>query len=124
MFTYTEYQYLETKPIWVVYRNTDLTEGRGAELPVHSCAYPETALRLAKGTGVMGSNCDVKEEVALRHNGSWYVPGAIIPESEQDKNLRVKRESEEVKTKARDAVIEKAKAHLTEDEIKILRGEE
>lgn len=108
----------ETKAVWVVWTNTDLTEGRGWELPLHVAESPETASRLGRKGYVMGTDCHVTEEVAVKVNGKWLIPGCIAQESAEDKAARLKRE-------AREAAATRAKAAgLSEADIAALVGEQ
>ena len=43
----TDLTITDTKDVWVVYTNTDLTEGRGYQYPIHVCGSPATAERMA-----------------------------------------------------------------------------
>ena len=103
------------KPVWVVWQNTDLTEGRGWERVLHVCESKETALRLGRGRGVQGSNCNISEGLAYKIEGmlDWYVPGNIEPESQDDASRRILREE-------KDRVLAKARSVLTEEEISLL----
>lgn len=112
---FTEYQILETKPVWVANVNSDLTEGRGYTYPLYVCASYETAVRLGKGKNVMGSDANVEKEIAIKHEGKWYIPGIIIAESDRDKALRIKRE-------AKESALDKARQYLSEEEIEALKN--
>lgn len=112
---FTEYQILETKPVWVAYVNSDTTEGRGYNYPLYVCDSYETAVRLGKGRNVVGSDAEVREEMAIKHDGKWYIPGLIMAESDKDKALRIKRE-------AKESALEKARQYLSEEEIEALKG--
>lgn len=96
----------ESKDVWVVWTNTDLTEGCGVKYAKHYCTLGATAIRLAKGGYVQGLDCPVTMVKAyFMDNGSWYVPGAWInpgtPEdAEQEEILKAKREAERLKSHA------------------------
>jgi leucyl aminopeptidase len=47
--------------VWVVWSNTDLTEGRGREFAKHICRFETTAKRLASKSYVQGSDCPYEE---------------------------------------------------------------
>jgi hypothetical protein len=105
-----------TKPVWVAWTNTDLTEGRGWTYPLFVCESITTARRLGKGRSVQGSNCTITEELALFIEKMWYVPGVIQTESEEDKKKRLlEEEVKKVKRKAADL-------GLTEEEIALLKN--
>ena len=119
---------LSTMTGYVVWTNTDLTEGRGSEYPLAICETLSTAMRLAKGKYVMGSDCRVNEVTLYRTKLSergfyhWFGPVRIIEPSKEDLEkenfLREQKEKEE----ARKAILEKARAlGLTDEEIKVLQ---
>lgn len=89
--------------VWVAWTNTDRTEGRGWQVPLHVAESPETAARLGHKGSVMGCDCEVTKEIAVRVDGKWLVPGRIAPESREDVAAREKRE-------ARETAIAKARA--------------
>ncbi len=93
----------EIKKVWVAWTNTDCTEGRGRQYPLCVAESLETAKRLGKGGSVQGTDCHTTEGIAVKINGQWLVPGHITSESEEDKQLRWRRET-------REAAVEKAKA--------------
>lgn len=103
---------IETKDVWVAWTNTDLTEGRGYQIPLAVCDSEATAIRLGQKGYVMGSSCPVTKETAVRVNGSgWLVPGVIHPETKDDAK-------QNAALAARRSAIEKAKAAgLTDEEI-------
>ena len=110
-----EIQVDEAKDVWVAWTNTDLTEGRGYEYPLHIAETMETAQRLGAKGYVMGSPCRVTRSKAFRMGGQWFVPGRIESESKAD---AAKREARE----AREAVLERARAAgLSEDDLELLR---
>ena len=108
----------KTKPIWVAWTNTDLTEGRGWNIPLHIAESPETAARLGRKGSVMGSDCHVTQEIAVQIGGKWLAPaGRIHTETKEDTAARLKRE-------AREAAIGKAKASgLSDDDIAAMVGD-
>lgn len=106
----------EVKTVYVAWKNSDGTEGRG--FPVIHCVAetPETAFRMGKGHNVMGSPCEVKESLAVKINNQWLAPQTIYAESSEDKRKREQRE-------ARLSVRERAIAlGLTEDDLRLLEG--
>jgi hypothetical protein len=112
---YAVYRVEDVKPVWVVWQNTDLTEGKGWERVLHVCEGKETAERLGKGRNVQGTDCLVSEGLAYKIEGmlDWYIPGYIIPETHSDTAKRILREEKE-------RVLEKARGVLTEEEISLL----
>ena len=100
--------------IWVAWSNTDLTEGRGASVPIAVCECEATAIRLGKGHSVQGSNCPVTKHESKMHCGQLYGPVCVISPSVEDRK-------EQERLDKRVAAIEKArKAGLSEEEIAAL----
>lgn len=103
-----------TRDVWVVWQNTDLTEGRGYEVPIRVCATKATALRLAKKQGVMGSDASVSLFKAELIEGSWCAPVVIVEATKADQAAEESRIQFE-------SVLEKAKAlGLTPEELQII----
>lgn len=80
--------------IYGVFTNSDLTEGRGTEYPLHHCRLRATAVRLAKGQGVMGSDAKVKPIRVVNIDGVdfvqlWdiHVKGGTKEDQELEDNL-------------------------------------
>jgi len=103
--------------VYVAMTNTDLTEGRGWQIPLAVCEAESTAIRFAKKAYVMGTDAPVEAVGLLLHEGKWYAPISII---------RIHRPTQE-DTSAQKALnahreaLEKAKAAgLTEEDIKAL----
>lgn len=106
----------ETKNIYVVWTNTDLTEGRGHQIPIGYAESPTTAARLADKRGVMGSNAEVQRFEAIKHNGYWCAPVGIERPSEHDKVI-----DEANSRKA--AALEKARQlGLTDEDLEALQA--
>lgn len=107
----------DSKEVYSVWVNTDLTEGRGHQVPIAVCEIEATAIRLAKGRDVQGTNGNVHKMVAVRiNNGPWLAPVQIHAASKED------HVAQQAKNE-REAVLAKAKAAgLTDDEIAVLRG--
>jgi len=105
---------METRPVYVAWTNSDLTEGRGRSYPLCICESESTAIRLGAGKSVQGSNAYVTEEIAICHESKWYVPGMIQRPSKGDA-------AKDEMSASKNAVVEKARlAGLTEDDISIL----
>lgn len=112
----------ESMPVWVVWINTDLTEGRGHELPRHVCALEATARRKAHKAGVQGSNARISKETAYRvsEDGkvlrTWFAPVHLEPPSEED-------EAEQEKQDRRNEAIARAKGFgLSDGDIAAIQG--
>ena len=108
------YEISEVMDVFVVWTNTDCTEGRGYQYPIHVCQKRSTALRLSKRKGVQGSDADVTTGLAVKVNGSWLAGVRIErPTAEDDKLQAI--------IDAKDAVIAKmVAAGISDDEMKIL----
>lgn len=106
----------KSKSVWVVYTNTDCTEGRGYDFPLYVCESEAAAMRLAKRGYIQGSDAPVKECTAFMINGSWLAPVRIeVSTVEDDRNQIVINARKEALRKARDA-------GLSDDEIALLGG--
>lgn len=109
----------ETKTVWVAYTNTDLTEGRGRQVPLHICEMKVTAERLGKNGYVMGTQCPVEPMELVKLEGKWYAPRAAI-EVIQPSAADIAAQQ---LLDAREAVLAKAKAAgLSDEDIKTLRS--
>lgn len=107
---------LKTKPVFVVWTNSDLTEGRGRQIPISVCEHEATARRLCKRQGVQGSDATVQECEAIWHQGGWAAPVQIVPPSKEDIAAQERID-------AGKALIAKARAMgLSDDEIKQLKA--
>ena len=110
----TDLTITDTKDVWVVYTNTDLTEGRGYQYPIHFCGSPATAARMAIRKGVQGSDAHVHKEIAVKVRGSWLAPVDIIEPNDADRRA-------DALNAERLRVMDKARAAgLTDDEIRML----
>ncbi|UWH29727.1 hypothetical protein KW556_08655 [Aeromonas veronii] len=110
----TDITITDTKEVWVVYTNTDLTEGRGHEYPIHVCGSPATAARMATRKGVQGSDANVSKEIAVKVRGSWLAPVSIIEPNDADRRA-------DALNAERLRIMDKARAAgLTDDEIRML----
>ena len=104
----------KTREVYVAWTNTDLTEGRGAKCPLVVCESKETAEHLGKGCCVQGTDCRVTKEEAIVVGFHTYVPGLIVPDPEE---IKVAREKKNI----RDKVFEKARAlGLTEQDLQVI----
>ncbi len=105
----------ETREVYGVWTNTDLTEGRGFQIPIAFCDAKSTAIRLGEKKYVQGNDCPIDKTLAFRINNTWYVPGRIQGPSSDDQ--KKDRELE-----ARDAAYSKAKElGLNDEDIVLLR---
>lgn len=113
---------------YVVWTNEDLTEGRGAQVPIAVCLFLSTARRLAKKEGVQGFDADIYETTVEWIPGEYSKPGYyqgpinlikgtledIQTEAELQRNLK--------KTEAKEALLERIKkAGFNDEEIELLK---
>lgn len=105
-----------TKPVFVAWTNTDLTEGRGNSVPLAVCSLESTAIRLGQGKNVQGSDCNITKETAVKVDGKWLAPARIIFPTKED-------EQRDLEMNERTEATRKAKAAgLSDEDIKALRG--
>lgn len=116
----------DTKKVYAVWANTDLTKGRGIQRPIAFCELEATAKRFAKGANVQESDGDVTVEEFIRVNSIWYAPHAIgwiqcasLEDVQEEKRLEEQRR----KKKLKEGALAKAKTlGLTDEEINALKG--
>lgn len=93
--------FVETRPVFIAWTNTDLTEGRGAQIPLCICASRTTAERRGRGKYVQGTDCNVTEEIGIKYKNQWYYRGhLILPSSDDTLNDAKAKEREEILDKA------------------------
>lgn len=114
---------VETKPVWVVWQNTDLTEGRGYLVPIHVCESETTAYRLAKGKGVQGSDAEVSFGEAVKHMGHWCAPVQVIKPTAKDIDADARKAAAREADRRKHEALERARlAGLSEEDIQALMG--
>ena len=100
--------------MYIVYTNSDLTEGRGWEHPLYYTESMSTAVRLGRKKYVQGTDCPVYEKKVYKLGNTYYAPVKLEPATVEDKK---QDELRELKL----AALEKAKAAgLTEEELRLL----
>jgi len=104
----------ETLQGWVVWTNTDLTEGRGEQYPLYVCTSPSTANRLKAGEGVMGSDADVIPCELKRYKNGWHGPVRLHHPTKED------MESDNILKKREYAVKRAKELGLTEEDLAAL----
>ena len=101
-------------PVWVVWVNSDLTEGKGYQYPLAVCACEATAKRLAKKQDVQGTDGDVRKDSRFEIDGQWYGRFNLVnPSREDDAKQALLEKINLVKAKAN-------AAGLTKEEIALL----
>jgi hypothetical protein len=120
----------DTKEIFAVWTNIDLTEGRGNEYVRAFCELESTAKRYAKGAYVMGTDCRITKETFLKLgtekvNAVWYAPhglSMLADATKEDIKLEEKLKAEREANMRREKVLDKARAlGLTDTDIATLR---
>ena len=107
------------KFVFVAYTNTDCTEGRGRDIPIAVCESEATAIRLAKGQYVQGSNGPVRKVEVIEVDGKFFYPKSavtLVPPTKEDL-------AQDARLEAKRVAIEKARtAGLTEEDILLLKA--
>lgn len=103
--------------VWVAYTNTDCTEGRGWDVPIAVCKLHSTAVRLSRGSYVMGSDGPVKAFKLKEIDGQKYLSvSAVNIHKPTDEDIAAQKKMDK-----KIEVLQKAKdAGLSDEEIKIL----
>jgi len=102
--------------MFVAWVNTDLTEGRGASIPISHCQSRETAIRNGRGKDVQGSDASIDEVPLLRVGQFQYGPVRVQYPSKSDELADAKnKEREELFARLR-------RLGITEDELKVLEA--
>jgi hypothetical protein len=108
---------MQKRTVWVAYTNTDLTEGRGYDVPIAVCAAEATAKRLAQKRYVQGSDGPVRPMDLVKIEGKWYAPSSAIHVLEPSREDLAVQEAIDAKR----AALEKAKAAgLTDADLQAL----
>jgi hypothetical protein len=89
----------DSKKVWLVFANTDNTEGRGKEYIKHVTEIEATAVRLGRKGYVQGGNCPIVRGHAVKINGTWFIPVEIVSPTKDDisaqKRITIRREAYE-----------------------------
>lgn len=105
---------IETKQVFIVWINTDLTEGRGYQIPKAICESRATALRISRKADVQGTDGTVSEFQAVKHMNNWCAPFQLVKTTPADKKVQ-----EDLDIKA--AALQRARdAGLSDDDLKVL----
>lgn len=95
---------------WVVWSNTDLTEGLGEEYPSAVCLRETTANRLSKGRYVQGTDCRISPCEIYYIGDTWYGPTTFIQPTSEDHAEEARIANAKLAAFKKQAAIEKAKA--------------
>ena len=103
----------EKRIVWVAYTKTNLTEGRGHDVPIAVCAAETTAFRLARKSFAQGGDGPVRTMELVNINGEWYAPIEAI--------VIVEPNREDIELEAwREAMAKMKAAGLTDAELRAL----
>ena len=101
----------EVVEVFVVWTNTDLTEGRGNQIVKSVCETQATANRIGRRGYVQGTDCPTSKGFGLKINNTWYFPGGLAKATKEDI-------ASQAAIDARSAALQKAKdAGLTEEDL-------
>lgn len=104
------------EPCFVAWSNTDLTEGRGSQIPIAVSKSYSCAERLGRKKGVQGSDASVKKDWLIRLGGQYYgrinLNYATVEDTTNDTKYQQYKE----------AVARAQALGLTGDDLKILSG--
>jgi hypothetical protein len=118
----------DVKEAFVVSINSDLTEGKGYRVVEAICEIETTAIRLAKGADVQGTDGSV-EKILLYHPEKenihwrtwWYGPINLVRPNLADKEMQKSIHEARAKTSAaRRAVAKARELGLTDAEIQAI----
>lgn len=107
----------ERKKVYVAWVNTDLTEGKGHQVPLAVCELEATAIRLGTHQDVQGTDATVMEDWAFTMPDSpyrWYIPGRVIQASVEDKKVQELRDAKRI------VIAKLREAGITEEELKLI----
>ena len=122
--------YDKTAEAFVVSTNSDLTEGRGHRVVEAICEIETTAIRLARGADVQGTDGSV-EKILLYHPEQenihwrtwWYGPINLVRPNRADKEMQKSMKDAQAKTSAARRAVAKARdLGLTDAEIQAIAG--
>ena len=108
---------IEKRTVWVAYTNTDCTEGRGYDKPIAACSIEATAIRLAKGQYVQGSDGPVRPMELVKIDNLWYAPTTAIHIVDP---TRTDEQAQKALDAKREAIAKAKAAGLTDDDLKAL----
>lgn len=110
---------MESMQLFVAFTNSDLTEGRGFDIPVAVCKLETTAIRLAKKRYVQGSDGPVRQVEMRKIDGQWWIQSSavhVVQPSKEDTELQSKMDAIKL-------ALDKAKAAgLSDEDIQALLG--
>jgi hypothetical protein len=109
----------ERRMFWVVFTNTDLTEGRGREYPFAVCNVEATARRMASRCYVMGSDGPIRQVEAVMLRNQWHLPISAV--NVHMATLEDVTNQAEIDAK-RNAIVKAKDAGLTDADIKAIQG--
>lgn len=110
-----------SKTVYAVIGNVDLTEGRGPLYIKHLCEIEPTAIRLAKGEYVQGSNCPIHQVEVFCRGEYWYGPVTTVKPTVADTKQQLVLDAAREREAARETIIKTAQSRaLTQEEVREL----
>lgn len=112
---------LKSKTVWIVWNNTDGTEGRGIQYPLHVCETEAVAKRLSKGKYVMGSDCPITEFESPLISHTYLAPYFLQRPNKEDIKRQEKIDKEnEHKNKVKALIDKMTEKGFSDEEIHLL----
>ena len=112
----SEIEIQDHKTVYVAWTNTDLTEGRGWQVPLAVATLESTALRLGRKGSVQGSDCPVTSVMAVKVGGHWLAPCVIHAPTPAD-------ERAQERARQRRSAMDRARAAgLSDEDIRAIQG--
>lgn len=112
----------DVRDVWIVWGNTDNTEGKGRVYIRDVCEIEATALRVGKGRYVMGRDCPISKATSYKINNTWVQPSLVTPPRGEDKVAQERIDAERsTKNKVEEAVLKAEKLGLSQDDLEVLR---
>jgi len=109
---------METREVFAVMSNTDLTEGRGNQYVKAYCETSATAKRIGRKGYFQGGDCPIYTKTLFKPDGEtqWHGPVKIEAPTDADRKVQVKIDEQ-------NTALEKARASgLSDEEIKLIKS--
>ncbi len=115
---------LETRKVWIVRTNDDLTEGRGRQYIKAVCELEATAIRLAKNGYVQGSDCPIDEAELFYIDNMYLEIRDVNRGTDEDRKAEVALAARRTRDARREDLLERLRGlGLDDEEISLLRTE-
>lgn len=111
----------DEKTVYLIMNTYDKTEGRSPHYPDKVCDLKSTAIRLAKGKFVVGSDAPIEKAKAYLIQGQWYYPVSVERQTFEDEQAQAKINEKEQLVRKRGEALERAKAlGLSAEDLRLL----